>query len=215
VLNARIREVCETCNNGWMSAMESWAEPMLMRLWASTPTFGRTAISVDDAAFLATWAAKTAWMHERVSVWKPTATSEMRSYLMDKQLPPEFTSVWIGRHVGELDFAHFLANFDVSHQDQPWDSSDQRRVLVVAMAFKGLAFAVRTDDGWGVPPTPLDAQRWQRLWPVTEVVPWPPAQVLSDDDVVSVTHYYSSWLRTPDVPNFHRHPGGVREVHRN
>jgi hypothetical protein len=126
VLNNRTREVCETCNNGWMSAMETRAEPLVMRLWAPMPTFGRTAIGLDDVAFLATWATKTAWMHERVGGSKRTATADMRAYLMDKQLPPELTSVWIGQHVGQLDFAHYMANFDVSHEEQPWDGAERR-----------------------------------------------------------------------------------------
>src|SRR5437764_9401972 len=42
VLKARLREVCERCNNGWTSQLETAARPPLERLWAPSHAFGRT-----------------------------------------------------------------------------------------------------------------------------------------------------------------------------
>lgn len=98
VLTARIREVCAGCNSGWMSRLEEDARPILQRLWEPSYPFGRTTVSLDQAATVATWATKTAWVRERVSDSTTTATPEMRRYLMTERLPPEYTSVWIARH---------------------------------------------------------------------------------------------------------------------
>jgi hypothetical protein len=78
VLIAHIRELGKRCNNGRLSRLEDRAKPLLRRLWSGV---GGPPLSVDDAAFLSTWATKTAWMHERVSVEQPTATGEIRGFL--------------------------------------------------------------------------------------------------------------------------------------
>jgi hypothetical protein len=213
VLTARVREVCERCNGGWMSRLEDPGKPLLRRLWSGV---GGPPLAVDDAALLSTWASKTAWMHERVSVQQPTASAEMRSYLRMHRLPPSFTAVWAARHVEQLDFHHFLGHIDVRHQDRPWDSDEHRHVLMCSMAFKGLAMLVRTDDGDGVPPLTLPPDHWRQLWPVAEPVPWPPPRTVDDYDVRNVAvGAYRPWLQLPDLPNFVRDSRGDRVITQN
>jgi hypothetical protein len=156
VLKARVREVCAGCNNGWMSRLEEGVRPLLERLWQPSYPFGVTAFTPDEAAVIATWAAKTAWVRERVSDSESTPTPGMRAELMDRQMPPGFTSVWIARHQGQSKFGVYAARIEIYHQDDHWATARRRQVLICTMTFRGLSVLVRTDDGWVFP-------RWSRL----------------------------------------------------
>lgn len=130
VLTARIRDVRRSCNNGWMSRIETSVAPSMKLLWSHSDRQEATSLDLAKAATVATWAVKTAWVHERSSTQRTTPTSKMRRYLMDHQLPPEFTGVWVARHVGRADFAVYVGQIDVTHQDDQWDAGRSRHVLV-------------------------------------------------------------------------------------
>jgi len=214
VLTSRVREVCQHCNNGWMSQLETSVRPLLSHLWQPTYAFGRTTVTTDDASILATWATKTAWIRERVSDPIVTATPQMRRYLLDHQLPPEFTRVWIARHQGRSNFGVYVGRIEASHQDDSWDTDRRRHILVCVLTFRGLSALVRTDDGWGVPEMTLPSHQWRQFWPVTETIQWPPPRLVSDADTQTAAMRYP-WLRHPDVPIFNRDPKGIQEFSRN
>ena len=197
-----------------MSKLETSARPLLERLWQPSHAFGRTAVSVDEASVLATWATKTAWIRERLSDPVVTPTPGLRRYLMDHQLPPQFTRVWIARHQGRSNFGVYVGQIETSHEDDSWDSERRRHVLVCAMTFRGLSVLVRTDDGWGVPEMTLRPRQWRQFWPVPETIQWPPPVPVSDGDVQIAAMQYS-WLRNPDVPTFNRDRDGIQEFTRN
>lgn len=205
VLTTRIREVCQRCNNGWMSQLETSVKPLLERLWQPTYVFGRIAVGVDDAAVLAVWAAKTAWIRERSSKGGVTPTAEMRRQLMDRQLPPEFTHVWIARHTGRVNFDANVCKLQTTHQDDPWGTERFRNILVCTLTFRGLSVLVRTDDGWGVPKMHPPDGRWRQFWPTAHAVQWPAARPVSDDDILDVAMRHD-WVRHPDAPIFNRAP---------
>jgi hypothetical protein len=215
VLTARIREVCAGCNNGWMSRLEEDVRPLLERLWQPSYPFGVTGFSPDEAAVIATWAAKTAWVRERVSDPDSTPTPGMRAELMARQMPPDYTSVWIARHQGQSNFGVYVARIEANHQDDHWAAARRRHVLLCTMTFRGLSVLVRTDDGWGVPPMTPPARKWQVFWPAGDTVQWPPSSPASDIDVLAAASDYAGWLRIPDVPKFRRHPDGWQEIRRN
>jgi hypothetical protein len=56
----RLKVVCRTCNNGWMSRMENRTRPILMRLIQGIPH----RLSSFDQAILAAWTAKTIMVAE-------------------------------------------------------------------------------------------------------------------------------------------------------
>jgi hypothetical protein len=58
--NFVIKNVCHTCNNGWMSEMENRAKPSILALMNGTGTLWD--LPPDATLALARWAAKTAFM---------------------------------------------------------------------------------------------------------------------------------------------------------
>lgn len=214
VLTTRIREVCARCNSGWMSRLESDARPLLKRLWAPSYPFGRTSISHAGATTLAAWATKTAWVRERVDGPSRTTTPVMRRALMDSLRPPDLTTVWFARHKGQMNFGAYVAELEVTRAEDRWDTVDRRRVLICAMAFRGLAVTVRTDSGPGVSQMELPQRAWRRLWPTGSSVQWPPSLAVGDADVRASAAQFTGWLSLPDS-RFERDPGGWRVQRRN
>lgn len=95
VFTVRPRVVCATnCNNGWMSRLETAAKPFVRPM-----IFGES-ISLEPAALgvVATWAAKTATIAEYMNKSSRTVPVGNRRYLMEHQLPPPGTQVWLGRY---------------------------------------------------------------------------------------------------------------------
>jgi hypothetical protein len=213
VLTTRIREVCVACNSGWMSRLEQDVRAPLERLWAPDHPFGFTSLTPSEVHAVAAWAVKTAWVRERVQQGSVTPTASMRQDFADTGTPPEFTSVWVGRHRGLSNFGVYVAQIDALHQDEPWHAKASRHVLICTLTFRGLSILVRTDDGWGVPQFAPPEDRWARLWPRDLGLPWPPARVVTDDDVLAVAAGFSGWMRVPDLPNFER--AEVRHNRRN
>jgi hypothetical protein len=58
--NFAVKNVCEGCNNGWMSRLESRAKPFLLELMSEHETL--RGFAPDGNLALARWAAKTAFM---------------------------------------------------------------------------------------------------------------------------------------------------------
>lgn len=54
LMDVTVRTVCTDCNNGWMSALETQANPVLRRL-----IDGADSVTADEARIVRLWAAKT------------------------------------------------------------------------------------------------------------------------------------------------------------
>ena len=214
VLSTRVREVCAPCNNGWMSRLETAVRPLLEKLWAPSYPLGRTTISVDEAAVLATWAAKMAWVREKANGPDLTSTPQMRGDLAATGRPPDLTTVWFARFDGLNNFGSYVAQSEVTHLQKDWDTEDSRRVQVCSLSFCGLAIVVKTDSGPGLRPMYLQGETWQPVWPVGSAVQWPPSRAVSDDEVYNVASQVSRWATIPAVELEPNHDGW-RIEHRN
>jgi hypothetical protein len=204
VLTMKAREVCSSCNNGWMSLLEQRIRPTVLGLIDSATTRQPFVLQPDQAADLAAWSVKTAWMREISSQASPTTTAAVCQRLRQTQLPPEYSAVWIGRHVGERDFSMPQATIGVSRSDRPWNDSELRHALWTCLVFRGLALLTFTVDGWGVAPPQRDPDRWVRLWPAAEAVRFPPNRSLTDGDVQTAVAVHGAGLTVPEVPRFVR-----------
>jgi hypothetical protein len=205
VLAAQVREVCGTCNNGWMSRLEQAAEPLLRRLWAPSYSLGFTAFSIDSQRTIATWATKTAWIREFITR-STTATSEMRLDLMTQLHPPALTTVWAARYSGERNFSSLIEQIGVHHQDKHW-TEETREVMIVELIFNGICLLVRTDSGPGIPPVWLPPERWLQIWPASGTAIWPPRSPVEDTELNALLHRPTTWLNMPAVTTFVRSPG--------
>ena len=103
----RIRTVCETCNNGWMSELEEDVIPVLrpLLLDLSIP------LSSEQQSLLATWVMKTGMVLDSIYKHVHFYQKDERKNLRQSRTVPDGTAIWIGRffgngkHAGLSDFA--------------------------------------------------------------------------------------------------------------
>jgi hypothetical protein len=103
----RIRTVCETCNNGWMSKLEEDTIPVLrpLLLDLSIPR------SSEEQILLATWAMKTGMVLDSIYKHVHFYQKDERQNLRENRTIPPGTVIWIGRffgngkHAGLADFS--------------------------------------------------------------------------------------------------------------
>ncbi|MFC4146777.1 hypothetical protein ACFO0M_10980 [Micromonospora mangrovi] len=214
VLTMKTREVCRSCNNGWMSQLERQVKPLVLSLMDAAVRGWSIGILPDEAARLSTWAVKTAWM-QALSAGTTVGHSDSYHYLRQRLLPPPDCKVWLGRHAGELDFNIKQMAVQVRRSDRPWDDGDIRNVLWTCLTFRSLSFLVYTVDGWGVPPPTRDSNRWRPVWPQSMSIRFPARFDVSDQDVLSAVALQAPALHTPDLPVFERDPDGTQYRRRN
>jgi hypothetical protein len=102
---ATVRDVCASCNNGWMSALEAAAARVLPTLILD----GRGEISPSDGPLVAAWVQKTALVSMLLSSEEQRAAgyglpgTEYRALFeaRSRAAPLSDTVAWIGRYDGE------------------------------------------------------------------------------------------------------------------
>ncbi len=188
-LQFTVREICEACNNGWMSALEERLKPLLLGLMRAE----RMVIDASEAALLATWATKTAMVNEYLSspgadpTPQPTCTAEMRRFLMDRQLPPPNTKVWVARHFGRLHVDARRGQLSIVEQPNPaWTGGYE--VSATALTLEQMTLLVWAADSPRAVAAALDPDVWRPIWPNIQGLRWPPPRSASDADVENVAY---------------------------
>jgi hypothetical protein len=92
----KIRNVCATCNNGWMSVIENGVKPLLTNLIA-----GRISVITEkEQSDFAAWVTLLAIMAEYTDIKSAGISSEDRQFLYNfKKCPPKW-HIWIGSYDG-------------------------------------------------------------------------------------------------------------------
>jgi hypothetical protein len=178
-----VRCLCKSCNNGWMSQLESETKPVVESILDGVVS----ALDTSAQSTLGGWAVKTAMVLEATDPNRPWFYSNDERYrLRTMRSVPQRTSVWIAKCVNQGDI--YSAAKD--HRRNPGDNSI--RAFSVTMAFGSLAFQVVTvKASAAIPPNvavtydvsegPWDATLVQ-VWPTSQSPRvWPPTYGLDSD----------------------------------
>jgi hypothetical protein len=167
--------VCDTCNHGWMSDLESEAQPWL------TPMIAGRAQTLEAAALrtCARWAMKTAMTIDRCAATSYQSIPASRYPLFyEKQQPSLGVSIWIG---GSTALGGFWA------QNQTPTLATARGVVqgyALTLRFRHLVFHLLGIEGNYLPSPEIGGklgQAFTRIWPmVWGNVQWPPNLLLSE-----------------------------------
>ena len=185
--------VCGPCNNGWMSAVESDAKPVLAAL------IGDFALQLDaeQQRQLAAWAIKS------TMVWECTAPKEMfysqaeREHLrLTRSLPPD-TLVWLGRNE--------RSDFTICHTRTLSRSTPGpilREGLVTTLAIARLVIqvlTVRRADSYptgSIPPLSVRPGAWRQLlvkiWPPRGTIQWPPPLTFTETGLEDLSRRFTN-----------------------
>lgn len=178
-----IRCVCKSCNNGWMSDLESqtkiYLQPLLMGEKSVLDISGQTAIAV--------WSLKTAMVLEALDPpQKRIYTQQEREQLQKLSVIPRRTSVWLATSV---DKSLFLST---KNRHMSAEAINEISGASITMAFSHVAiqvFTIRVPSYVG-PTTCVTANvrrgPWERatikIWPnQPSPVAWPPALALNSE----------------------------------
>jgi hypothetical protein len=96
-LDFTVRAVCADCNNGWMSALEGEAKPILERLLMSTEL---QPLWKTEQLLIARWATKTAMMMDFTQE-QPLVPQRDRTLFFKRRTIPRRGWIWLGG-CGEL-----------------------------------------------------------------------------------------------------------------
>lgn len=194
-----VREVCATCNNGWMSRIEGRAKQTLIQLIQGQ----RTKLGEDKRAALATWMVKTSLVfqlaHRPPQEFIP---STVFSELKDTGCVPRPVGVWLGRSEDHQAVARHFAS--IREFQQAAGSATAADVYVVTIALGSLVVALAGEVG-ALERRVEIGRDWvgffRRIWPVVGPVAWPPSDGLTrelfDDFTQSPTAFQLRVLSAP------------------
>jgi hypothetical protein len=200
------RVACGTCNNGWMSDLESAVKPLL----TNAIVYGEAvSLSVADQRRIALWAIKTAFVLEayrkgktvdHVPEWHFRGMPRTRASTENADPPSGISVVIFGRQleIAPEGIEHFTVSRSVgiARRDPPNDSVGY--VATFAVGYVGFQiFGVDVQAG-GLPNIwygPWVTERTITLWPpLGHPVRWPPALVMSTADLLRLADLWSdSW----------------------
>ena len=104
----KLRVVCKSCNNGWMSQLQERAKPLLLPLIKCEAA----AFSYEDQELLSAWIAMFVMVAEHFDRYKVVSTKKERQYLRRQLKAPPNWNICIGDHEKKT-WPGLLAHFAV------------------------------------------------------------------------------------------------------
>jgi hypothetical protein len=194
----KIRVVCETCNSGWMSNLETAAKPLLTPLIAGTPC----TITESSALTIARWIALKVLVGEHNIKGEAVATKEERECFRAMLAIPDNVRIWIGccgvdgwqtaywRHVGTVSLS---PDIKPEHKFKNIHSVTfgigELLVCVVHTTVNGLDLTFNHDQG-GLTTS---------LLPFDRPINWPPAKTLTGFEATFVARGLDDLFRSNNV----------------
>ena len=94
LVTRKLRVVCRSCNNGWMSKLEETAKPILLRGFSAQPF----SFSQSEQDILCRWACLKALVAENSEPELATTPHADRRDFFETQIPPPYFRIALGIH---------------------------------------------------------------------------------------------------------------------
>jgi hypothetical protein len=202
LLTLKTREVCTSCNNGWMSRLEeAAARPLIRRVAEAARTGEALTLTVDEARTLGVWCQKTATTYELTSDRPRVATTAMGQQLA-ASTPLRGGLVWLARHPRDS-------------TPVPRPGAPDSQIALVSIVYHWVTFLTFITDRPGRQPLPLPLDRWSLLWPVRRQVEYPPLAVLTGNELTRTMVEHGHWLPLVQATSIRRSPIPLQVRHRN
>jgi len=185
----KVRDVCGSCNSGWMSDLEGVAGRVL------TPMiFGRAGIiEQHEQAAIVQWATKTALVgmllssdRDRADGYGVLASEYQKLYALREQVQPlPNTQFWIGRYSGSQRLASLPVTPMVMMFDGLTEPDHPHGYVMTLVLGELLMQGVRFTSSWLELPLVPD-QGFGQIWPASANLLWPTGQPVDDQDFQTV-----------------------------
>jgi hypothetical protein len=197
----KLKGVCSTCNNGWMSELETEVKPIL------GPIVQDLSIQLDleDQKKLARWAFKTA------IVLEGTKERSMKRYFASGLGPALKTSgdiqgrtmIWIGRSSESGLYARAAdVRYDLDGQNSSAEATVTTMVVGhVVLQVVSAVFPPEKDAE--LVRIPLYVEDWEqilaKIWPSSRIFTWPPPQSIGPGGRLSLERVADRWKVSPEA----------------
>lgn len=190
----RIRTVCETCNNGWMSQLEQHTIPVLRPLLLDF----QIPLSSEQQTLLATWVIKTGMVLDSIYKHPRFYQKDECQKVRENRIIPNGTVIWAGRFFGNGKHAG-LGDFSLDCAPDTKVANGCVITLVLGhVIFQVLSVRPRADYKERRLRASFRPGRWDelltRIWPNTKSqITWPPHlsfTLYSEYSVSSLIHRF-------------------------
>jgi hypothetical protein len=211
-LRSKVRVVCETCNNTWLSAIQNRVKPLLIPMIGGQPCV----LSHDKQQTLATWITMATMtsefmLHEKTQI---SVSQADREWLWEKYTPPSDWRIWIGRyqrHRSAEQWVHCsVPIYDVAPvvADGEGPQCNTQSTTFIIGEFFGHAMSAAfpnhaRDWDWRV--WPRAHQVLSQIWPLKEsAIVWPTVSVsMIDADAINIARAFFAWV--DNIGRLHGH----------
>jgi hypothetical protein len=193
LLTMHTRDVCEDCNNGWMSVAEEKARPIIAQMAQAAQSGTAVALSQGHARDLAVWAQKTALAYELTSDTDRVGTAAMGLEVRAGR-PLRGSRVWVACNTRDSDIGIALAQMDISATRVPQPGPPDRRSLMVEFVYHQITMLIFIADSLGQAWPQLSPTKWQLMWPSFSTAEFPPMGRIASDERTEVLTHPGRWI---------------------
>ena len=194
----KIKNVCQTCNNGWMSRIEEAAKDAALPLILDQ----ECSLTPNHQRELARWFTLMTMMSEFTDPMTAALRRDDRRFLTDHLDPPPIFKMWIGRYIGRHPEQHWCRHTGMSMSLTADGSNDPSRCNTQTTTIVLGALCIHTYSSTVDPDFPgyMGAPIIQ-VWPVSdETIGWPPVIGLSDEKIIALSESLAA--HTKPVPGW-------------
>ena len=200
IMNMVTREVCQACNNGWMSSLEADARPIIERLHACAASENTLELNPTDARVLARWIHKTALASELGGREHFGGPADRRTIMGGSPLPRSL--VWLGRHTSYAGVATAQARIGISDNRIPRPDDEVSNASLFILSLQQLAIAAYLRPGRRPEVPPMPPQEWVRIWPTPTIIEFPPIADVDPDTLARLLGHKRTWLPPLSVGSY-------------
>ncbi len=182
--SAKVRHVCSTCNNGWMSRLESTAKQVILPLVQGKPAM----LNERQQTLLSQWMTKTVMVSELLDAsHQRFFSSQDCKAIMDRLALPPNTSAWLGHYIGRRSL--FVGGVELGPENK-----EPAGGIVYTLTFGRLAMqviSVRNTKDQRPVRVRVNAGHWAasliEIWPTgRNLLSWPPLEAFTDAGVLTL-----------------------------
>jgi hypothetical protein len=207
-LNSKVRVVCRSCNNTWLSQLQEQAKPFLVPLIRGD----RTALGRNGQERVAAWCAMATMTAEYIDPdpYSIAVSQSEREWLMNNRTAPQGWRIWIGnyqRYKWIPRWVHFtFPMLDAKDMPKPEDveppfPNTQITTFTVGQLYVHTMSSAYSETVakwyWGLGPAPTAGKLLAQIHPHKEsIIAWPPTALTdrSADDIAGAFKRYTDAL---------------------
>lgn len=184
-----LKVVCQRCNSGWLSQLETRVRIVLTPLITGK---NRNLLG-DQQTLLATWATKIAMVAEHFRPIDDGISQDERTWLMNTLTPPAKWFVWIaaynGKEWGNLSISQIRITLNPTPVARPSDASHYGQATTFGVGH--ILFCVVSGSSLDIEARfgGRDADGLLQIWPACpRSILWPPQTIFGDEQAYTLAN---------------------------